>query len=130
MDTRSIITFPAYPVQLPKGWVEIRGLAWSGRGKIVRVEVSTDAGKSWHVAQLQAPVLEKAHTVFRLLWRWDGGETEIMSRATDDTGYIQPTLQQLLAARGPDMGGYHLNPVVAWRIRNDGTVLFRPENWK
>jgi len=44
--------------------------------------------------------------------------------------YIQPTLQQLLAARGPDMGGYHLNPIVAWRIRGDGTVLFRPENWK
>jgi sulfane dehydrogenase subunit SoxC len=130
MDARSIITFPAYPVKLPKGWVEIRGIAWSGRGKIVRVEVSTDAGKSWHIAQLQAPVLNKAHTVFRLLWRWDGGETEIMSRAIDDTGYIQPTFQQLLAARSRDMGGYHLNPIVGWRIGGDGSVWLRPENWK
>jgi sulfane dehydrogenase subunit SoxC len=130
MDARSIITFPAYPVNLPKGWVEIRGIAWSGRGKIVRVEVSTDAGKSWHVAQLQEPVLSKAHTVFRLLWRWDGGETEIMSRAIDDTDYIQPAFQQLVAARSRDMGGYHLNPIVAWRIGADGSVWLRPENWK
>ncbi len=130
MDARSIITFPAYPVQLEKGWVEIRGLAWSGRGKISRVEVSTDAGKSWYPAQLQEPVLYKAHTVFRILWRWDGQETEILSRAVDETGYTQPTLDQLVAARGVDMGGYHLNPVTAWRIRRDGAVLFKPEKWK
>jgi sulfane dehydrogenase subunit SoxC len=72
MDARSMITFPAYPVQIEKGWVEIRGIAWSGWGKISKVEVSTDAGRSWHPAQLQEPILDKAHTVFRLLWRWDG----------------------------------------------------------
>jgi sulfane dehydrogenase subunit SoxC len=130
MDARSIITFPAYPVQLPRGWVEIRGIAWSGRGKISGVGVSTDGGRSWRRAQLQEPVLDKAHVVFRLLWRWDGEETEILSRAIDETGYVQPTLDQLVGARGVDMGGYHLNPVTAWRIRRDGTVLFRPENWK
>jgi len=130
MDARSIITFPAYPVQLDRGWVEIRGLAWSGRGKIQKVEVSTDAGKSWTPARLQEPVLDKAHTVFRLLWNWDGQETEILSRAVDETGYTQPTLDQLIAARGNDMGGYHLNPVTSWRIRRDGAVLFKPENWK
>jgi sulfane dehydrogenase subunit SoxC len=130
MDARSIITFPAYPVQIEKGWVEIRGIAWSGRGKISKVELSTDTGRSWYPAQLQEPILDKAHTVFRLLWRWDGQETEILSRATDETGYIQPTLNQLIAARGEDMGGYHLNPVTAWRIRKDGAVLFVPENRK
>jgi sulfane dehydrogenase subunit SoxC len=130
IDARSIITFPAYPVQLEKGWVEIRGLAWSGRGRIVKVEVSTDAGRSWVPARLQEPVLDKAHTAFRLLWQWDGRETEILSRAVDDTGYTQPTLDQLIAARGTDMGGYHLNPVTAWRIRRDGSVLFKPETWK
>jgi sulfane dehydrogenase subunit SoxC len=130
IDARSIITFPAYPVQLEKGWVEIRGLAWSGRGRIVKVEVSTDAGRSWVTARLQEPVLDKAHTVFRLLWQWDGRETEILSRAIDDTGYTQPTLDQLIAARGMDMGGYHLNPVTAWCIRRDGSVLFKPETWK
>jgi len=130
MDARSIITFPAYPVQIEKGWVEIRGLAWSGRGKISKVELSTDTGRSWYPAQLQEPVLDKAHTVFRLLWRWDGQETEILSRATDETNYIQPTLGQLIDARGADMGGYHLNPVTAWKIRKDGAVLFVPENRK
>jgi len=130
MDARSIITFPAYPVQLERGWVEIRGIAWSGRGKITKVEVSVDAGKSWHPARLQEPVLDKAHTCFRWLWQWKGEETEILSRALDETGYTQPTLGQLIAARGEDMGGYHLNPVTAWRIKRDGTVLFRPEKWK
>jgi sulfane dehydrogenase subunit SoxC len=130
MDARSIITYPAYPQQVEKGWIEIRGIAWSGRGKIVRVEVSTNAGRSWHNAALQGPVLDKAHTVFRYLWQWDGGETEIMSRAVDETGYVQPTLRELVTARGADMGGYHLNPVTAWVLKRDGRVLFRPDSWK
>ncbi len=65
MDARSIITFPAYPVQVQKGWIEIRGLAWSGRGKVSKVEISTDAGRKWPPAKLQEPVLDKAHTSFR-----------------------------------------------------------------
>ncbi|MBC8109519.1 MAG: sulfite dehydrogenase [Verrucomicrobia bacterium] len=130
MDARSIITFPAYPVQVERGWIEIRGLAWSGRGKVIQVEVSTDAGKSWHLAKLQEPVLDKAHTAFRYLWHWKGENTEIMSRATDETGYLQPTLTQLIEARGADMGGYHVNPVTAWQLKRDGQVLFVPEKWK
>lgn len=130
IDARSIITFPTYPVQVQPGWIEIRGLAWSGRGKVSRVEVSTDAGKNWHLATLQEPILDKAHTYFRYLWNWKGDETEIMSRVTDETGYTQPTFKQLLEARGADMGGYHLNPVTAWRIQRDGTVFHRPEIWK
>lgn len=130
MDARSIITYPSYPVKLEPGWIEIRGIAWTGRGKVVQVEVSTDTGKTWHHAQLQEPVLSKAHTVFRYLWQWKGGETEIMSRVTDDTGYIQPTLNQLVKARGADMTGYHLNPVTSWIIKRDGSVLFKPEKWK
>ncbi len=130
MDARSVITFPAYPVQLEKGWIEIRGLAWSGRGKIVTVEVSTDAGKNWLPATLQDPVLDKAHTGFRYLWHWNGEATEIRSRAVDETGYTQPTLQQLVNARGNDMGGYHLNPVMSWLIKKDGGVVFKPEKWK
>lgn len=130
MDARSIITFPAFPLQIDRGWVEIRGVAWSGRGKITRVEVSTDAGRSWAPAELQGPVLEKAHTRFRFLWNWDGKETNILSRATDETGYTQPTIKQLVAARGPDLGGYHLNPVTAWNIKRDGKVFFVPEKWK
>lgn len=130
IDARSIITFPAYPVQVQKGWIEIRGLAWSGRGKVVRVEVSTDAGKRWKLAELQEPILDKAHVRFRHLWQWNGAETEIMSRVTDETGYIQPTFAQLIDARGADTGGYHFNPITVWQIKPDGRVLNRPENWR
>ena len=127
MDARSIITYPAFPQHIERGWVEIRGIAWSGRGRIVKVEVSTDAGKSWHAANLPGLILDKAHTQFKFLWHWKGDETEILSRATDETGYLQPTMQQLIAARGESMGGYHLNPITAWYIKRDGQVLHKPE---
>ncbi|MBO9202941.1 MULTISPECIES: sulfite dehydrogenase [Niastella] len=127
MDARSIITYPAYPQQLQKGWMEIRGIAWSGRGKIYKVEVSTNGGKTWNAATLQEPVLDKAHTAFRYLWDWKGGEAELMSRAIDETGYVQPTMKQLIDARGKDMGGYHLNPVTSWLVQRDGRVLFKTE---
>lgn len=129
MDARSVITYPAYPARLEKGWVEIRGLAWSGRGKIHAVEVSTDGGKTWNAARLQEPVLNKAHTYFRYLWQWNGDTTAIMSRAIDETGYVQPFLKDLMEARGIGTG-YHLNPVTAWLIKRDGQVVFSPEKWK
>lgn len=122
MDARSIITFPSFPTQLERGWVEIRGIAWTGRGKIIRVEVSVDGGRSWVNAELQGPVLDKAHTAFRYLWKWEGKETEIMSRAIDETGYVQPSYQELAAAR-ESKGGYHFNPVVRWRIPRSGKVV-------
>lgn len=126
MDARSIITYPAYPAKVEKGYIEIRGIAWSGRGKIERVEVSTDAGRNWYPALLQSPVLDKAHTGFRYLWKWDGQTTEIMSRAIDETGYVQPFYQQLVEARG-STGGYHFNPVVKWLIQRNGDVVLKPE---
>lgn len=124
MDAKSIITFPAYPVTLPgTGWWDISGIAWSGRGRITRVEVSTDGGSHWQPAELQLPVLPKCHTRFRYLWKWDGEESVIMSRAADETGYVQPTLTELRTARG--LGTfYHFNHIRPWRVRRDGTVLF------
>jgi sulfane dehydrogenase subunit SoxC len=130
LDARSIITYPSFPQKIQRGWIEIRGIAWTGRGKITQVEVSTDAGKTWNVAKLQEPVLDKAHTYFRYLWQWNGDNTEILSRATDETGYVQPTFKQLIEARGTDIGGYHMNPITAWQIKRDGKVLFKPESWK
>lgn len=127
MDARSIITYPSYPQKVNKGWIEVRGIAWSGRGKVDKVEVSTDAGKTWQMANLQEPVLSKAHTYFRHLWNWNGEPTEILSRVTDETGYLQPTLAQLVDARGANIGGYHMNPITAWQIRDDGSVLFKLE---
>ena len=124
IDARSIITYPSYPQKVEKGWIEIRGIAWSGRGKVARVEVSTDAGRSWKPAELQDPVMDKAHTAFRYLWEWNGQPTEILSRTVDETGYVQPFFKNLLAARGGNMG-YHYNPVTAWYIQGDGQVLFK-----
>ena len=123
MDARSVITAPSYPHSVQQGWMEIRGIAWSGRGRIQRVEISTDGGRTWTEAVLQAPVLPKAHTRFRLLWRWDGRPTEILSRAIDETGYMQPEWQALQAARGRRTR-YHLNPITGWKIGADGQVLF------
>lgn len=128
MDARSVITYPAYPAQVEKGWIEIQGIAWSGHGKITRVEISTDAGKHWYPARLQEPVLDKAHTRFRYLWQWNGDSTAIMSRAIDDTGYTQPFHKEIIRERGIGTG-YHLNPVTAWQIRKDGQVLYQPEKW-
>jgi sulfane dehydrogenase subunit SoxC len=123
MDARSIITSPSYPQTVQPGWIEIRGIAWSGRGRIQRAEVSTDGGAHWKPAELQAPVLAKAHTRFRLLWRWDGRPAEILSRAVDETGYVQPEWPALLAVRGRRTR-YHLNPVTGWTIGADGRVAF------
>jgi sulfane dehydrogenase subunit SoxC len=122
MDAKSIITEPAWPDRLTgPGWWEIRGLAWSGRGRIARVEVSADGGRTWQAATLDEPVLPKCHTRFRLPWRWSGGDALLMSRAIDETGYVQPTREALVKARGP-FTSYHFNNIRAWRVGADGSV--------
>lgn len=124
MDAKSMITFPAYPVTLSEpGWWEIQGLAWSGRGRITRVDVSVDGGRSWRRAQLDEPVLPKAHTRFRLPWNWRGAPALLMSRAVDETGYVQPSLEQLRDARGIGTH-YHFNNIRAWQVGEDGSVAF------
>lgn len=126
MDAKSIITFPAYPNRLAAGWHEITGLAWSGRGVIRRVEVSLDGGSTWHDADLQQPVLSKSTTRFRYLWKYGADEAVLMSRATDETGYVQPTRAQLVAARGAGTA-YHMNSIRAWQVKRDGSVFFNVE---
>ena len=129
MDARSIITYPSYPDTIEKGWIEVQGIAWSGRGKITGAEVSTDNGKSWQPAVLQEPVLAKAHARFRHLFKWDGKETVIMSRAIDETGYVQPNRSAWIAARGPGSFPYHRNPITGWRLKAGGDVVYRAEEW-
>src|SRR5262249_47839591 len=97
VEAKSVITHPSGGQKLEgAGFREIGGLAWSGRGRIEKVEVSTDGGKTWQAAQLNEPRLPKAFTMFRLPWKWDGAEAELMSRCTDETGYVQPTLEELI----------------------------------
>ena len=122
MEAKSVITFPSGGQSLPgRGLYELTGLAWSGGGRIERVEVTTDGGKSWANAVLQEPRLPLALTRFRLAWRFDGQEALLASRAIDETGYIQPTRADLIAARGTN-SIYHYNGIKVWHVRADGTV--------
>jgi sulfane dehydrogenase subunit SoxC len=122
MEAKSIILRPSGGQKLNgTGFHEISGIAWSGHGKIKRVEVSVDDGKSWQVAKLQEPVLTRALTRFRLPWQWDGTPAVIQSRAIDETDYVQPTLAELLAVRGVNHY-YHNNAIWPWRIGANGEV--------
>jgi len=123
MEANSVITSPCpeKPVKHGKGFHEIRGIAWSGHGKIRRVDVSTDGGDNWRTAELQEPVLSKALTRFRLPWTWDGAPALLQARAIDETGYVQPTIEQLRKARGVN-SIYHKNSIHTWRLNADGTV--------
>ena len=97
--TKSVITSPS-PENQFKGLHQLRGLAWSGRGKIKRVDVSIDGGKNWKTAQLHSPVLSKSLTRFTLPFEWNGEELKLQSRAIDETNYVQPTIDELQKIRG------------------------------
>lgn len=127
MDARSIITSPSHPGSIPRGWQNLSGLAWSGRGKVRRVEVSIDGGKGWSDAALHPPVLSKAYTRFSIPWSWDGSATVLLSRATDETGYVQPTRERIVAVRGAGTD-YHTNHIVGWRVATDGRLFFMGES--
>ena len=122
MEAKSVITHPSGGQRLPEpGYHQISGIAWSGRGRVDRVEVSTDGGRSWQRAALQEPVLPLAYTRFRLDWTWDGSDAVLASRCVDETGYVQPTRDALIAARGVRTG-YHNNAIQSWNVAADGTV--------
>ena len=121
-EVKSVITMPSGGQRLVgRGYYEITGLAWSGRGKVKRVDVSVDGGRNWRTARLQEPVLTKALTRFRLDWNWDGTSALLQSRAVDETGHVQPTISQLRAVRGV-RSIYHNNAVQTWRVQPDGEV--------
>jgi sulfane dehydrogenase subunit SoxC len=121
-EAKSVITAPSGgQVILDRGFHEITGLAWSGRGKVKRVDVSTDGGRNWRTARLQEPVQTKALTRFRIDWQWDGGPALLQSRVIDETGYVQPTYRQLRAVRGT-RSIYHNNAIQTWRVDPSGEV--------
>lgn len=122
MEAKSLVTFPSGGQKLNgPGFYEISGLAWSGRGRIEKVEVSTDGGTSWQTAELQEPRHRIAFTRFRLPWKWDGKEAVVQSRCTDETGYVQPAKEALLEARGAN-SNYHFNAIKPWKVAADGSV--------
>jgi len=119
---KSVILKPSLGINMKgPGLYEISGLAWSGAGRVAKVEVSTDAGHSWTRAALTEPVLSKALTRFRLPWNWNGTAATLMSRATDEVGDVQPTRADWLAQYAPGQG-YHFNGIQAWGIEADGMV--------
>ena len=125
---KSVITFPSGGQQLPgQGFYEISGLAWSGGGAIKQVEVSTDGGKSWNKAEIKGTPQRMAHARFGYQWNWDGQETELLSRCTDEIGQVQPSRAQIakywnkpfdetFSVPGLD------NSIQPWRIASDGSV--------
>ncbi len=121
-ECKSVVTTPSGgQVLLDKGFYNIGGLAWSGRGKIVKVDVSVDGGRNWRPARLEQPVLTKCLTRFGIDWVWDGKPALVQSRATDDTGYVQPTYRQLRAVRGT-RSIYHNNAIQSWLVQESGEV--------
>jgi sulfane dehydrogenase subunit SoxC len=129
MEVKSFVTHPSPGLTLQgKGFYEISGLAYSGNGRIAKVMVSADGGKSWGQAALDAPVLPKALTRFRMPWRWDGQPVVLQSRAWDESGNVQPTRAELLAERGEPkvnlpvtafpMG--HMNMITSWSVDSKG----------
>ena len=124
---KSVITYPSGGQQLPgTGFFEVSGLAWSGGGKVSRVEVSTDGGRNWIDAEIRGTAHPMAHTRFSFQWNWDGAACELQSRCTDELGSVQPTRAQIgefWAARGqpPRIKGQD-NSIQPWRIDRDGSV--------
>ncbi len=121
-ECKSVITTPSGgQVLLDRGFYNITGLAWSGRGKVKRVDVSVDGGANWRTARLETPVLSKCLTRFNIDWVWDGRPALIQSRAIDDTNYVQPTYRQLRAVRGT-RSIYHNNAIQTWLVQESGEV--------
>jgi sulfane dehydrogenase subunit SoxC len=121
-ECKSVVTTPSGgQVLLDKGFYNITGLAWSGRGAIKRVDVSVDGGRNWRTARLQGPVMSKSLTRFNMDWVWDGKPAIIQSRAMDETGYVQPTKNLLREVRGT-RSIYHNNSIQSWLVQENGEV--------
>jgi len=127
---KSVITRPSAGMAIPgKGYVQITGLAWSGGGKVSKVDISVDGGATWKEAKLQTPVHTKAHTRFTFDWNWEGQEAVLMSRATDDQGENQPTRTELYnhwditaeEAKKPTRV-INYNAIQPWSVARDGSV--------
>ncbi|MDN4017090.1 sulfite dehydrogenase [Zwartia panacis] len=121
-ECKSVITTPSGGQQLlTTGFYNISGIAWSGRGKIKRVDVSVDGGRNWREARLETPILSKALTRFNINWTWNGKPAILQSRAIDETGYVQPPIRMLREVRGT-RSIYHNNAIQSWKVDINGEV--------
>jgi len=121
-ECKSVITSPSGgQTLLDRGFYNVTGLAWSGRGRVKRVDVSFDGGRNWRNARLESPLLPKCLTRFNIDWVWDGGPAVLQSRAMDETGYVQPKINQLREVRGR-RSIYHNNAIQSWKVGESGEV--------
>ena len=121
-ECKSVITTPSGGQRLlEKGFYNVSGIAWSGRGKITRVDVSFDGGVNWQQARIEGPVQNKALTRFNINWVWNGKEAMLQSRAIDETGYVQPAYGQLREVRG-SKSIYHNNAIQTWKVDQSGEI--------
>jgi sulfane dehydrogenase subunit SoxC len=122
MGVKSVITRPSSTMKLPKpGFYEISGIAWSGAGRIRRVEISTDGGATWTDTVLYGEERPKALTRFRMPWEWTGQPATLQSRATDESGRVQPPRREWVA-RYSAGNIFHNNSIVSWSVQADGNV--------
>jgi sulfane dehydrogenase subunit SoxC len=123
MDAKSVITNPSpqAPLNHRRGFTVLSGMAWSGRGKISNVDVTIDGGRNWQRARIDGPVWDKSVTRFYHEFDWDGRELLIQSRASDETGYVQPTKAELRQVRGNN-SIYHNNGIQTWHVKTSGEV--------
>ena len=130
-EVKSFITQPSFGYAMKgPGFYEISGIAYSGTGRIEKVLVSADGGKSWGEAALEGPVSPRAFTRFSMPWRWDGQPATLTSRAWDDSGAVQPLRADFIAVRGeakkvPNVLGFpnqHYNSLTAWGIASSGEI--------
>jgi len=122
MEAKSVITSPSGGMNVKPGFIEIVGFAWSGVGKIRTVDITLDGGRTWREARLEEPVLDKTLTRFRFDWKWDGSPVTMASRATDSTGYVQPTVEDIRKVRAIAGFVQHHNGVFPWSINASGEV--------
>ena len=131
-EVKSFITHPSFGHALQgPGFYEISGVAYSGNGRISKVMVSADGGKSWAQAALQEPVMPKAFVRFRMPWRWEGQPAVLQSRASDEAGNVQPTRAEFVATRGQTdkpvttplaFPNQHYNSITSWGIDSKGEI--------
>ena len=120
-EANSVITYPSpdFRMQGPGRYV-VKGIAWTGRGKIDHVDISVDGGRNWEQATITSPILDKCWTRFEYVWDWEGSDALLQSRATDETGYVQPTMPQVREARGTNPV-YHRNAIQTWLVHADNS---------
>ncbi|MGI9249750.1 MAG: sulfite dehydrogenase [Pseudohongiellaceae bacterium] len=120
MGCKSVITSPSGEMTLDRrGIYQLTGIAWSGHGRIARVEVSADGGNSWADALLEPQHNERALARFHIPWQWTGGAAVLQSRATDSAGNVQPTRDDIIAERGT-INFYHYHGIQSWAVAASG----------